>query len=120
MIWRCTIPGKVGTDWEGGSYPVTIYFSEEYPTRAPKCMFPKGFFHPNVYDTGDVCLSIIGSDWRPAISVKQILEGIQELLDDPNLASAAQHQAYNLFYKDRASYNRRIKKQAEKYPAPPI
>lgn len=47
MIWKCYIPGKVGTDWEGGFYPLTLEFSEDYPSKPPKCKFPAGFFHPN-------------------------------------------------------------------------
>eukprot|EP00252_Welwitschia_mirabilis_P025011 TRINITY_DN765_c0_g1_i2.p1 TRINITY_DN765_c0_g1~~TRINITY_DN765_c0_g1_i2.p1 ORF type:complete len:169 (-),score=26.44 TRINITY_DN765_c0_g1_i2:335-841(-) len=99
MVWQCIIPGKTGTDWEGGFYPLTIYFSEDYPSKPPKCKFPQGFFHPNVYPSGTVCLSILNEDygWRPAITVKQILVGIQDLLDQPNPADPAQTDAYHLF-----------------------
>ena len=37
MRWSCGIPGKEGTIWEGGVYPLTIEFTEDYPARAPKC-----------------------------------------------------------------------------------
>lgn len=47
----------------------------------------------------ELSLELGWQDWRPAISVKQILEGIQGLLDDPNPASPAQHEAYHLFQK---------------------
>ena len=50
------------TDWEGGYFPLTIQFSEDYPSRPPKCKFPQGFFHPNVYPSGTVCLSILNED----------------------------------------------------------
>lgn len=36
MKWKCHIPGKQGTDWEGGFYPLTMEFSEDYPTKPPK------------------------------------------------------------------------------------
>ena len=36
MKWTCGIPGKAGTDWEGGVYPLTIEFSEDYPAKPPK------------------------------------------------------------------------------------
>jgi hypothetical protein len=50
------------TDWEGGYYPLTMIFSEDYPSKPPKCKFPQGFFHPNVYPSGTVCLSILNED----------------------------------------------------------
>jgi ubiquitin-conjugating enzyme E2 I len=54
--------GFVQTDWEGGYYPITIHFSEDYPSKPPKCKFPASFFHPNVYPSGTVCLSILNED----------------------------------------------------------
>lgn len=35
--------------------------------------------------------------WRPAITVRQILVGIQDLLDEPNPADPAQTDGYQLF-----------------------
>ncbi|CAL4915292.1 unnamed protein product [Urochloa humidicola] len=119
MIWNCTIPGKQGTDWEGGYYPLTLHFSEDYPSKPPKCKFPQGFFHPNVYPSGTVCLSILNEDsgWRPAITVKQILVGIQDLLDQPNPADPAQTEGYHMFIQDPTEYKRRVRLQAKQYPA---
>ena len=65
---------------------LTMEFSEDYPSKPPKCKFPTGFYHPNIYPSGTVCLSILDEDkgWKPSITVKQILVGIQDLLDSPN------------------------------------
>ena len=96
MRWRCHVPGKPKTDWEGGYFPLTIEFSEDYPSKPPKvarksadyslgstkltsglsfhlllatavqatmlymqCKFAANFFHPNIYPSGTVCLSIL-------------------------------------------------------------
>ena len=48
------------TDWEGGYFPLTLHFDENYPSSPPVCKFPAGFFHVNVYSGGSVCLSILG------------------------------------------------------------
>ncbi|KAK3022307.1 hypothetical protein RJ639_046165 [Escallonia herrerae] len=117
------------TDWEGGYYPLALHFSEDYPSKPPKCKFPTGFFHPNVYPSGTVCLSILNEDsvrrlrtdqilqgWRPAITVKQILVGIQDLLDQPNPADPAQTEGYHLFIQDSVEYKKRVRQQAKQYP----
>lgn len=44
--------------------------------------------------------------------MKQILLGIQDLLDNPNIKSPAQAESYQLYSNNRAEYNRRIKQQA--------
>ncbi|KAL6047488.1 SUMO conjugating enzyme Hus5 [Balamuthia mandrillaris] len=119
MRWTCGIPGKKGTLWEGGMFPITMEFTDDYPSKPPKCRFPAGFFHPNIYPSGTVCLSIVNEDedWKPSISVKQILMGIQDLLDNPNPNSPAQQDAYALFVTNRPEYERRVKLQSSKYAA---
>ena len=74
MIWTAGIPGKDSTDWEGGLYKVQMEFTEEYPSKPPKCKFVPPLFHPNVYPSGTICLSILNEeeDWRPAITIKQV------------------------------------------------
>jgi ubiquitin-conjugating enzyme E2 I len=42
--WTAGIPGKAGTDWEGGVYQVSMEFSEDYPSRPPKCMSNKRIY----------------------------------------------------------------------------
>lgn len=114
--WKCLIPGKAGTNWEGGMYPVTLVFSDDYPAKAPECRFPAQFFHPNVYPSGKICLSIVNdAGWKPSISVKQILVGIQELLDSPNTADPAQEPAWHCLERNPAEYKRRVREQARSY-----
>lgn len=80
--------------------------------------FTPPLFHPNVYPSGTVCLSILNEEeaWRPAITIKQILLGIQDLLNDPNPESPAQAEAYNLYKKDRPAYERRVKQVVKENP----
>ncbi|CAN6562929.1 unnamed protein product [Malus baccata var. baccata] len=102
MVWHCTIPGRP---------------AEDYPSKPPKCKFSSGFFHPNVYPSGTVCLSILNEDsWRPAITVKQILVGIQDLLDQPNPADLAHTEGYHLFIQDATEYKMRVRQQSKQYP----
>lgn len=43
----------------------------------PPGKFEPPLFHPNVYPSGTVCLSILeeDKDWRPAITIKQVWSG---------------------------------------------
>lgn len=115
--WTAGIPGKQNTLWEGATYPITITFPEEYPSKPPKVKFPAEFYHPNVYPSGTICLSILNEeqDWRPAITLKQIVLGIQELLTSPNPDSPAQEPAWRAFLKEKEVYEKKVKEQAKKY-----
>ena len=59
MKWDCIIPGKAATIWEGGLIGLTMEFTEDYPSKPPKCHFKlvdgKPLFHPNVYPSGEIC-----------------------------------------------------------------
>ncbi|KAG9298502.1 hypothetical protein G9A89_016499 [Geosiphon pyriformis] len=115
MNWEVGIPGKLGTPWEGGVYKIHMIFPEDYPSKPPKCKFTPPLFHPNVYPSGTVCLSILNEEeaWKPAITIKQILLGIQDLLNDPNPDSPAQSDAYMLYKKDRKEYELRVRRIAK-------
>jgi ubiquitin-conjugating enzyme E2 I len=117
LLWKCGIPGKKGTDWEGGVYPLNIIFTEDYPNKPPKCQFDPPLFHPNVYPSGTVCLSILNEekDWKPSITIKQILLGIQDLLGDPNPLDPAQEEPIRLFRHNRPEYIARVKEQAIRF-----
>jgi ubiquitin-conjugating enzyme E2 I len=74
--WEAGIPGKAGTDWEGGVYKVVLQFTSDYPSQAPMVTFTPPIFHPNVFPCGKVCLSILSKGWTPGISVRQTLVGV--------------------------------------------
>ncbi|KAF9738611.1 SUMO-conjugating enzyme ubc9 [Paraphaeosphaeria minitans] len=141
--WEVGVPGKEKTIWEGGLFKLEVTFPEgtyppqktplasssqprltseatEYPTKPPKCKFTPPLFHPNVYPSGTVCLSILNEDegWKPAITIKEILLGIQSLLDEPNPESPAQADAFNLFKKDKVAYEKKIRTIVKENPAP--
>ena len=39
MTWETGIPGKNGTDWEGGIFKVTMEFPDEYPSKVELVYF---------------------------------------------------------------------------------
>lgn len=87
--------------------------------------FTPPLFHPNVFPSGTVCLSILDEEkgWKPSLNLKtvraaltspggwngtadallralagvKILQGIQTLLTEPNAADPAQSDAFGLF-----------------------
>ncbi len=66
-----------------------------------------------------MCLSILNEekDWAPTITVKQLLLGIQDLLDHPNLADPAQREAFVLCRDAKDKYQEKVKELAKAYAA---
>uniref|UniRef100_A0A7S3AVC1 SUMO-conjugating enzyme UBC9 n=1 Tax=Haptolina ericina TaxID=156174 RepID=A0A7S3AVC1_9EUKA len=119
LSWECVVPGKEGTIWATARVPLTMTFTDDYPSKPPVCKFNlipstgKPLFHPNVYPSGKICLSLLDADkgWRPSLTIKQLLLGIQALLDDPNNSDPAQEEPYRIFANDRVRYERMVKAQ---------
>uniref|UniRef100_A0AC34G6R3 UBC core domain-containing protein n=1 Tax=Panagrolaimus sp. ES5 TaxID=591445 RepID=A0AC34G6R3_9BILA len=117
--WECAIPGKTGTPWEGGLYKLKLLFGDAYPAAAPTCIFTPPIFHPNVYEQGNVCLSLFDTDWKPCHTMKHILLGVQDLLENYNLQSPANRPAYTLCVKSKKQYEERVRQEAKKYKENP-
>ena len=113
--WECGIPGPIESPWEGGLYELMLEFPEDYPSSPPKAKFKDKLFHPNIYPSGTVCLSILSEeeDWRPKLKVRDLLLGIQNLLKNPNEKSPAQQDAYVAFIEDKQSYEAKVRVYAK-------
>ncbi|KAA6356343.1 MAG: putative Ubiquitin-conjugating enzyme E2 2 [Streblomastix strix] len=108
MSWNAAIFGPIDTIWDGGTFRLTITFTEEYPNKPPVVKFRTRIFHPNVYTDGSICLDILQNQWSPIYDVANILTSIQSLLTDPNPQSPANAEAARLFTTNPTEYERRV------------
>lgn len=113
MAWNAVIFGPEETVWDGGTFKLTLQFTEEYPNKAPTVRFLSKMFHPNIYADGQICLDILQNQWSPIYDVSAILTSIQSLLCDPNPNSPANSEAAKLFSEDKREYNRKVKEIVE-------
>ena len=117
LKWNCIIPGPKGTVWEEGHYKLTMEFPQDYPLKPPKCHFKPTLPHPNIYPSGTVCLSILNEeeDWKPAITISQILQGIQKLIkEEPNLNSPANEDPFKMYKNNRDKYDKMAREFAHR------
>ena len=117
LFWECSIPGQEGTPWQGGQYYLILEFSQNYPDSPPRVRFVPEIFHPNVFPSGTVALSFLEADkgWYPQIPVRDILLGVQRLLNEPNLSNPANSEPYAIFTEDIEEYNEIIRNQATEF-----
>uniref|UniRef100_A0A8C9QI69 UBC core domain-containing protein n=1 Tax=Spermophilus dauricus TaxID=99837 RepID=A0A8C9QI69_SPEDA len=88
-----------------------MLFKDDHPSSPPKCKFEPPRFHLNVYPSGTECLSILeeDKDWRPAITIKQIVLGIQELLNETKYARPHSSRGlHDLLCENRVEYEKRV------------
>ena len=127
LLWDAVIPGRKNTTWEGCKIKLQMKFSEDYPSSPPIVKTVPLLWHLNVWSTGQICLNLInppdgkkfasGQDhgaWTPAITIKQVLVAIQEVLHEPYPAGA-RPDVESVYRKDRQAYDKRLKEEAQKY-----
>ncbi|KAL4383716.1 hypothetical protein GQ457_15G005000 [Hibiscus cannabinus] len=107
MLWNAVIFGPDDTPWDGGTFKLTLQFTEDYPNKPPTVRFVSRMFHPNIYADGSICLDILQNQWSPIYDVAAILTSIQSLLCDPNPNSPANSEAARMFSENKREYNRR-------------
>ncbi|KAG5556223.1 hypothetical protein RHGRI_006734 [Rhododendron griersonianum] len=80
MLWNAVIFGPDDTPWDGGTFKLTLQFSEDYPNKPPTVRFVSRMFHPNIYADGSICLDILQNQWSPIYDVAAILTSIQVMV----------------------------------------
>ncbi|CAE7033114.1 PEX4 [Symbiodinium sp. CCMP2456] len=95
--WHATIKGPQDSPYEGGHFKLDIVCTANYPYAAPQVSFATKIFHPNVnYNTGELCLDIVKTDWSPAWTLQYVCRAVIALLRDPNPESPLNCDAGNL------------------------
>lgn len=95
--WRAVINGPQESPYEGGRFQLKILCSASYPYAAPQVSFETKVFHPNVnFNTGELCVDILKTDWSPAWTLQYVCRAVVSLLRDPNADSPLNCDAGNL------------------------
>lgn len=106
---QAVIEGPENTPFEGGEFLVKLEITDEFPQKAPKGYFLTQVFHPNVSETGAICLSTLSQDWEPDMGLDRLLLTIRCLLIEPNPDSALNEEAGRLLNEDYEAYCQRAK-----------
>ena len=122
--WQVIFTGTEGTLYEGGFFKAILNFPKDFPQSPPEMKFITEMWHPNIYEDGKVCISILHSSgydpmnehekpeerWRPILGVEQILISVISMLNDPNENSPANVDAAVQMRKDPEAYKKKVKK----------
>ena len=108
-------------------FSAILTFPKDYPLSPPTMKFNPPLFHPNVYEDGTVCISILhppGEDpnryelaserWSPVQSVEKILLSVVSMLAEPNDESGANLTASKMWRDDKEKFNQIVYENVRK------
>lgn len=109
--------------YAGGCFKALMTFPPTYPHMPPKLKFVTPLFHPNVYENGEVCISILhppeddkygyesaSERWSPVQTPETILLSVISMLGSPNDESPANIEAGKLWREDQKAFKRKVRK----------
>jgi len=128
--WTVAIFGPPGTLYQGGYFKASIKFPTNYPYAPPTLRFLSKVWHPNVYENGELCISILHPPvedphsgelacerWNPTQNVRTVLLSVISLLNEPNISSPASVDASVMYRKWKEGqddeYMKIVKKQVD-------
>mmetsp|Transcript_42158 Transcript_42158/g.82695 ORF Transcript_42158/g.82695 Transcript_42158/m.82695 type:complete len:414 (-) Transcript_42158:44-1285(-) len=94
-VWIVTLDGfPEGSVFAGEKFRLRISFPGDYPAAPPSCYFlrptPR---HEHVYTNGDICLSLLGKDWRPTMTAATLSISILSILSSARAKAIPQDNA---------------------------
>ena len=107
--WQVKVQGPPESSFEGGNFTLLVTFPPDYPFKPPKVKFETRIFHPNINQSGDICLDTLASQWAPSFSMAQVMLSIIQLLSHPNPSDPINLEAARMLQQDPESYHRRVR-----------
>jgi len=112
--WRVWLEGPHDTPYHNGIFKCKLSFPQTYPMEPPTLVFETQIWHPNVYEDGKVCISILhppGRDemnpdeppearWLPSHTAVTIAMCVLSMIGEPNINSPANVSA-SVMWRDR-------------------
>lgn len=72
-----------GGIYEGGTFTFLLHVPNAYPFQPPAVMSMARLWHPNIdLTSGKVHLPILEREWRPVLSINEVVFGLQVSLRD--------------------------------------
>ena len=107
--WKAVVVPDKTSLYHDCNFELNITIPETYPYTPPRIVFDTPIFHPNINSNGLICISSLGKDWSPALTIEKSIYCILSLLDEPNPLDPLRPEAAELFLSDKKEYKRRCR-----------
>ncbi|XP_039279117.1 ubiquitin-conjugating enzyme E2 L3-like [Nilaparvata lugens] len=98
------------------AFQIEIKFTTDYPFLAPKINFITKIYHPNVDESGHVCLPIISMEhWKPVTKVEDVILALLDVINNPQPENAIRPELAQEYSSDYKKFQKKANDHAIKY-----
>ncbi|CAL9222215.1 unnamed protein product [Arabidopsis halleri] len=113
------IEGPGDTVYANGIFNVKIQIPERYPFQPPIVAFSTPIYHPNIDNSGRICLDILNlppkGAWQPSLNISTVLTSIGLLLSEPNPDDGLMCEVSREYKYNRQTFDYKAREMTEKY-----
>ncbi|CAH8334408.1 unnamed protein product [Eruca vesicaria subsp. sativa] len=113
------IEGPEDTVYANGIFILKIQIPERYPFQPPIVSFATPIYHPNIDNSGRICLDILNlppkGAWQPSLNISTVLTSIGLLLSEPNPDDGLMCEVSREYKYNRQTFDHKAREMTEKY-----
>ncbi|XP_014290974.1 ubiquitin-conjugating enzyme E2 T [Halyomorpha halys] len=118
-ILDANIIGPPGSPYEEGVFHLEVQLPKEYPFQPPRVVFITPIYHPNIDESGRICLDLLklppSGSWRCTTTIANVLIAVQCLLASPNPSDPLNPEIAALMQSDMKQFEKIAKEHTLKY-----
>jgi len=113
--WKCAIKAAPDSPYKGGTFHFKLDMPQNFPFKAPSVKFTTKIYHPGIDEGGNICVSILRDEWKPTVSLHDVLTTIQEKVNNPSPDDPFELEIARVLKDDRAKFLATAKEWTKKY-----
>jgi len=82
---------------------------DDFPFTRPVVTAATRMWHPNVEETGAVCLNLLRESYTPALSISHLIAGLEFLMSSPNPHDPLNKEAADQMIKNNTAFESKAK-----------
>lgn len=92
---------------QGGSFKVDLKMPPDFPFKPPEIKFQTKTYHPNVSESGAICMGLLKDQWSASMRIDRVLKELHSLLANPNPDDPLDAAIAAEFASNRAAFNQK-------------
>ena len=108
-LWEAVLIGPKDTPYSGGIFRLIIEIPSNYPFKPPRIKFQTPILHPNINNSGNICLDILNTRWSPVLTISKTILSISSLLNEPNPKDPLNKKIADIYLQDKNKFNRLVR-----------